>query len=136
MLIVHNGQLLLARRDAEPAKGQWDTVGGFVDAGESAEEAVVRETKEETGLHIRKLEYLGSVPDHYGSQQMPILHLCYLATIVDGDPVASSDVASLGWFCIDDIPDTLAFPNQSKVLGLLRDKMAQAGAFPQVLESL
>jgi ADP-ribose pyrophosphatase YjhB (NUDIX family) len=131
VLIIRSGQLLLARRGTEPAKGEWDTIGGFVDEYESAEEAVARETQEETGLEVSKTDYLGSVPDHYGSEQKPILHLCFLASVVGGNPVASSDVASLAWFSLDELPDQMAFPNQLKVLGLLKERLAEPGLFPR-----
>lgn len=124
VLIMRDDRLLLAKRGVQPAKGEWDTIGGFVDEQESAEEAVVRETKEETGLKVGKLEYLGSVPDHYGPDKKPILHLCFLASVLDGNPVARSDVASLSWLPLDKLPDQLAFPNQPKVLGLLKEWMA------------
>ncbi len=134
VLIIRSGRLLLARRGVEPAKGEWDTVGGFVDEHESAEEAVVRETKEETGLEVGNLEYLGSVPDHYGPDQKPILHLCFLASVDGGNPVARSDVASLSWFPLDELPDRMAFPNQSKVLGLLKDRLAGVRSFSEAGE--
>ena len=135
VLIVRSGELLLARRGVEPMKGAWDTVGGFVDEHESAEEALVRETREETGLEVGKIDYLGSVHDHYGLEQKPILHLCFLASVVDGNPVARSDVASLAWFPLDELPDHMAFPNQSKVLGFLKARLAGAGPSSKVVDA-
>ena len=135
VLIVRNRHVLLAKRGVEPAKGRWDTIGGFVDEHESAEKAVARETDEETGLRVRDLEYLGSVPDVYGSGQIPILHLCYLAPIMEGEPVPRSDVASLCWFRIEELPETMAFPNQSSVLELLKDRLARTDPVPHALTS-
>jgi mutator protein MutT len=64
---VINGknELLLCRRAHEPQKGFWDLPGGFVDIGETAEEAVEREIMEELNLKINKMSYLFSVPNQY-----------------------------------------------------------------------
>lgn len=59
------GEILVATRANEPAKGTFDLPGGFIDMHESAEEAVVREVHEETGLLITSSEYLFSIPNIY-----------------------------------------------------------------------
>ncbi len=59
------GELLVVRRAKDPAKGTLDLPGGFVDLHESAEEAVHREVKEETGLDVKSCRYLFSIPNIY-----------------------------------------------------------------------
>lgn len=59
------GELLLVHRGKEPAKGTLDLPGGFIDMHESAEEAIVREITEETGVHINSSKYLFSLPNIY-----------------------------------------------------------------------
>ena len=59
------GELLVARRAKKPAKGTFDLPGGFVDMCETAEEAIIREVEEETGLRISAPEYLFSLPNIY-----------------------------------------------------------------------
>ena len=60
-----SGELLVIRRAKEPVKGTFDLPGGFIDMYETAEEAIIRELKEETGLLISKPEYLFSLPNIY-----------------------------------------------------------------------
>lgn len=60
-----NGEILVARRAKDPAKGTLDLPGGFVDMDETPEEAACREVQEETNLHVNSLRYLFSVPNIY-----------------------------------------------------------------------
>lgn len=58
-------EILVARRAKDPAKDTFDLPGGFIDMYETAETAVAREVKEETGLSIISVEYLFSIPNIY-----------------------------------------------------------------------
>ncbi len=123
ILIISDGKLLLARRGIEPAKGAWDIPGGFVEDGESAEEAVVREALEETTLHVQVTAFLGSIPDIYGDRETPTLNLCYMADVVSGEPSPRSDVESLAWFSMTELPNNLAFAHQTQVIALLQERI-------------
>lgn len=60
-----NDNLLLTTRGVEPHIGKLDLPGGFIDPGETAEEAVVRELYEELGLKVKKMIYAGSSTNEY-----------------------------------------------------------------------
>jgi ADP-ribose pyrophosphatase YjhB (NUDIX family) len=64
-LIEIGGKLLLLKRAHEPGKGLWDLPGGFVDSGETLEQALIREVREELGVILDRLEYFGSAPNRY-----------------------------------------------------------------------
>lgn len=59
------GEVLLTTRAFNPAKGMLDLPGGFVDMNETAEEAIIRELKEELNINIQNPKYLFSLPNEY-----------------------------------------------------------------------
>ena len=64
-IVNDKNELLVVKRGKEPAKGTLDLPGGFVDMDETAEEGMTREIREETGLDVRNIKYLFSVPNIY-----------------------------------------------------------------------
>jgi ADP-ribose pyrophosphatase YjhB (NUDIX family) len=74
-VVEHQGRLILGRRAREPQRGLWGMPGGFVDDRETLEQAVRRETREETGLEIEVVGYLGSMWNEY-----PYAGVTYLST--------------------------------------------------------
>jgi NAD+ diphosphatase len=123
LVFNRDGRVLLARRGLEPAKGEWDFPGGFIKSSETAEQAVVREILEETSLHVRVADYLGSVPDVYGDGGVPTLNLCFVAYVLSGEPSAKSDVSNLSWFSDAELPSGMAFAHQHQIQIWCRSRM-------------
>jgi NAD+ diphosphatase len=118
--LIKNKKILLAKRAIEPEKGKWDILGGFVDAGETIEECVVREMKEETGLDVKIKKYLGSVADVYdGRPSLPVMIEVEMISN-NQKPVAQDDVEELRWFSLDEIPSDLAFKNVGKTINKVK----------------
>lgn len=61
LLVIHEGRLLLMRRNNEPAKDLWFVPGGRVRLGETLERAAHRVLSDETGLRCRRIEKKGSM---------------------------------------------------------------------------
>src|SRR5579859_1637893 len=57
-VIVDRERTVLIRRGTEPLRGEWSIPGGTIEIGETLEEAVRRELREETGLEVRVLELI------------------------------------------------------------------------------
>ena len=100
-------ELLVVRRAKEPAKDTLDLPGGFCDMGETVEEGMIREIKEETGLEVTDIQYLFSSPNEYVYSGMVIhtLDMDYLARVhCDSVAVtAHDDAAEAMWIPINKV---------------------------------
>jgi len=101
VLVERNQQILLARNANFPA-GRFSLVAGFVEAGESLEQAAVREVREEVGIEIADLRYYGSQPWPFGRSLMIGFYARYAGGDVRVDGV---EIAEAGWFTLEQLPD-------------------------------
>jgi ADP-ribose pyrophosphatase YjhB (NUDIX family) len=77
VILEYDRKIVLIKRAKEPSKGKLDLPGGFVDPNESAEEAAIREVKEELKIEIGEPKYLGSFPNVYKYKGV-LYHTCDL----------------------------------------------------------
>ncbi|MCL3782163.1 NUDIX domain-containing protein [Prolixibacteraceae bacterium JC049] len=93
-----NGQVLFAVRGREPFIGMLDLPGGFIDVGETAENALMREINEELGANVTSSSYLGSFPNEYsyGGLTYYTLDLAYRCKVESLDNLKAQDDIS-GW---------------------------------------
>ena len=103
-IVNDRDEMLVVRRAKEPAKGTLDLPGGFVDMGETVEEGMIREIKEETGLDVTNIQYLFSSPNVYVYSGMGVhtLDMDYLARVHSSVPAikAADDAAEALWIPI------------------------------------
>jgi 8-oxo-dGTP diphosphatase len=122
------GRILLARRDAPVFHGHWDLPGGFVEEDEHPLDTIRRELREETGLEIEPLDFIGVWMDRYseGLSGDSTLNLYWRARVVGGEARAADDVSELRWFASDELPPPgeLAFRNVAEVLAPFRNEHA------------
>jgi len=106
-VLIKGDKILLIKRKNEPFKGRWALPGGFVEYGETVEEAVLREFEEEVGLKARIKKLLGvySKPDRDPRGQ--VISIVFLLD-AEGDAKAGDDAADARFFPLDNLPP-LAF---------------------------
>ena len=102
-LIIYDGELVLIKRKNPPYKGQFALPGGFVDIGETVEQATIREAKEETGLDINITRLLGVYSDPLRDPRGHTISICFMA-YGEGDLRASSDAEDVKLFNLYDLP--------------------------------
>jgi NAD+ diphosphatase len=121
------GRVLLSRRGVEPFRGKWDLPGGFLDEEEHPLDCLHRELREEAGVEVEPLEFLGVWVDKYGGDgsAATTLNLYWTARIVEGTPEPNDDVAEFRWFAPNEVSDDdLAFPHTREVLAALGQQHA------------
>jgi NAD+ diphosphatase len=100
VLIKKGEEVLLARSPRFP-KGQFSVIAGFVEPGESIEETVHREVKEEVGLQVENIRYFASEPWPFPESLM----LGFIADHCSGDiAIDHNEIGEAGWFTRDNLP--------------------------------
>ena len=110
-------------RGKDPGKGMYGLPGGFVDPGETAEEAMVREVREETQLKVISYRYLASYPNQYAFRGaiIPVTDLFFVATVRSFDNMAVQEGEIEAWhFCHPTSKELgqMAFESNRKALQL------------------
>jgi len=121
LILDDHGRLLIIERAEEPKKGTWDLPGGFADPGESAEQAVQREVKEELGLQVAAARYLCSYPNTYAyaGMQYATMDLGFICDVKDPQAarLAKSEVAKLLTIPLAEIDVThFGFPSVGQIV--------------------
>jgi ADP-ribose pyrophosphatase YjhB (NUDIX family) len=124
-MINKNGDYLLVERAVEPAKGYWDFPGGFVEENETFEENARREMKEELGIVLGELTYIGSITAPYLFQGViyPTIAVIFITELLEGTTLKpDDDVASYAMFAPGKLPmDKLAFPEIKNTFKLVAE---------------
>ena len=109
------GRVLPGRRALDPSVGLWDLPGGFLHEDEHPVDGLRREVREETGLELELLDFLGHWLEPYDGRI--VLCLAWTAR-VSGEARAADDLVEVRWFDPHDLPppEELAFTHYPAVL--------------------
>jgi 8-oxo-dGTP diphosphatase len=122
-----NDGVVMVRRAIQPGYGLWVVPGGFVDAGEPVEEALVREIQEETYLTVKVDRFIQvySYPNHR------TVVLAYMAEYVAGELAAGDETLEARVFPLKEIPwAQLAFKSTREALKEYCKRLKEQGLWP------
>jgi mutator protein MutT len=128
LVLRDQNQLLLGKRKNDPQKGHWCLPGGFIELGESMDQAALRELKEETGLDgtiVSFVDCFYQESKFYGS----LIIFGYLVEIAGGEPQADDDLEEVRFFNLDELP-ALAFESHQKLVEKLKVKLRSEKSTP------
>jgi ADP-ribose pyrophosphatase YjhB (NUDIX family) len=115
-LVTRGNELLFVQRAIEPCKGMWSLPGGFVELGETTDDAALRELEEETGLRGRGATLIGASTKQ-SRYTGAVTVLAYLVSDWEGDLVAATDASDAGFFSRESRPP-LAFEAHRDLLAI------------------
>ena len=98
--VTEDGDVLLIRRGFEPGRGLWAQPGGFLEVDETVTEGAIRETLEETGLHVAPGEIVGL----YARLEAAVIVLAYEARVVGGEARTGPEALEVRAFPPEEIP--------------------------------
>ena len=103
--------VLLIKRKNDPYKDCWAFPGGFVNIDESAENAAIRELKEETGLEVLRIEQLKAYSNPDRDPRERVITITFIAESKIKDVKGGDDAKEARWFDISQLP-SLAFDHE------------------------
>ncbi len=111
--ILKDDQVLFGVRSTPPKPGKLNTPGGFLNPDETAEQAMLREVREEFGIDVELLDYLGSYATHYVENNQRVLNIVFVTRYLGGNIKPGDDMngGAAAWRSIDNLPaaDELSF---------------------------
>ena len=106
-VVIKDDRVLLVRRGKPPAFGEWAIPGGSVELGETLQQAVKRELREETGITVRAGEICYTFEavkrDDDGRVRFHYIIIDLTAEYISGEPAPASDVTEAAWLTPGDL---------------------------------
>ena len=124
-IAIKDGQIILIKRKNPPFQGSFALPGGFVDYGETVENAVIREFKEETSLDAEIEDFIGIYSEPDRDPRGHTVSVVFELKITGGTMLAGDDAAEVSLFPLDELPD-LAF-DHGKIISKFKASINRSG---------
>ncbi len=122
-VITKGNKILLQRRAKPPFENRWEIGGGFVNYGETVEDALIREVKEETGFDIEPEEIIGVYSDPKRDPRKHSISIFFAVKIIGGKLRINKEVKEFKWFQKNEIDfNSLGFDHAKIIKDYLKWK--------------
>lgn len=119
LILTADGHALFIRRARDPGRDKLALPGGFIDRGETAEHAAIREVREEAGVKLDSVEFMASFPNLYAYRgvEYPVVDLFFVARVETRNASPLDDVTEIVWAVPGSLrEEDLAFPSHARAL--------------------
>jgi 8-oxo-dGTP diphosphatase len=119
IIITKGQQVLLLRRKYVHGAGSWSTPGGHLEFGETPEICACREAREETGVEITDVHFVGITNDLFEAEGKHYITIWMAARYQSGEAMVGADyeMSEVSWFTWDALPQPLFLPLQHLLEG-------------------
>jgi NAD+ diphosphatase len=130
IVLVHRADEILLARAPQFPKGMYSTLAGFVEPGETVEQTVAREVREEVGIEVKNINYFGSQPWPFPNSLM----VAFTAEWAGGElQIETLEIEDAGWYKADDLPQLP--PKISIARAMIDDFLRRRGFDQEDLET-
>lgn len=122
VVCMRGGDVLLIRRGSPPRLGEWSLPGGRIEFGEPAEDAALRELREETGVTAELVGLIDVVDGLFPPDRHYVL-VDYAARWIAGEPVAGDDAAEAAFIPLEEAQRLVAWDETRRIIRLAASRI-------------
>lgn len=113
-VVINKDKVLLVKRSIKPFKGSWTLPGGHIDFGETSQETVIREIKEETNIDVEVVKLIKLYDNPKRDPWGHIISIAYLCVPVHTNStfIKNEEVEELYWCDINKLPENIGFDHR------------------------
>lgn len=122
-VIIRENRLLLVKRNQEPFKGAWDLCGGYMQEGETPEQTIRREVKEELGVEVTEATRIKDFPGvaKWKDSLNPIISHVFLVDF-EGQINLDGENSDFAWYPLKDLnPEDISFDSNQRIVARVKE---------------